>query len=168
MPRGLRERSPHLRIGCFVVAPTSSNFVTKLSTGVADNQALTQVSETLGTSTPIVLFPRVNAAHIRHPAREEKHRPAAPYRRPPHRGRFSAIALSMRRSTTPSCASKTIATGAVTSWRCSYAGIELTPPELLPEHSWKRRHLLTSKINRHVPPACTFQSESVEALFIFH
>lgn len=71
MPRGPRERSPHPRIDCFVVAPASANYVAKLSTGVADNQALTQVSETLGTSTPIVLFPRVNAAHTRHPAWEE-------------------------------------------------------------------------------------------------
>ncbi|WP_255306156.1 flavoprotein [Streptomyces sp. Wb2n-11] len=40
----------------------------KLATGVADNQALTQVGEAIGTlDLPVVFFPRVNAAHARHP-----------------------------------------------------------------------------------------------------
>ncbi len=34
-----------------------------------DNQALTQVGEAIGTvGLPVVIFPRVNAAHARHPA----------------------------------------------------------------------------------------------------
>ncbi|MEV0008436.1 flavoprotein [Streptomyces sp. NPDC047973] len=53
----------------WVVAPASANYVAKLATGIADNQALTQVSEALGTiGVPVVLFPRINAAHARHPA----------------------------------------------------------------------------------------------------
>lgn len=43
----------------------------KLATGIADNQALTQVSEAIGTvGVPVVVFPRINAAHARHPAWE--------------------------------------------------------------------------------------------------
>jgi hypothetical protein len=70
-PRLPHERSPHPRIDCYVVAPATANFVAKLSTGAADTQALTQVSEALGTPTPVILFPRINAAHARHPAWEE-------------------------------------------------------------------------------------------------
>lgn len=45
--------------------------VAKIAAGIADNQALTQVCEALGTlGLPVVLFPRVNAAHARHPAWE--------------------------------------------------------------------------------------------------
>jgi phosphopantothenoylcysteine synthetase/decarboxylase len=45
--------------------------VAKIATGIADNQALTQVGEALGTlGLPVVIFPRVNAAHARHPAWE--------------------------------------------------------------------------------------------------
>jgi hypothetical protein len=34
-----------------------------------DNQALTQVGEAIGTlDLPVIVFPRVNAAHARHPA----------------------------------------------------------------------------------------------------
>ncbi|MDP5311721.1 flavoprotein [Streptomyces poriferorum] len=41
----------------------------KLAVGIADNQALTQVSEALGViDVPVVVFPRVNAAHARHPS----------------------------------------------------------------------------------------------------
>ena len=43
--------------------------IAKLATGVMDNQALTQVGEAIGTlDLPVVVFPRVNAAHARHPA----------------------------------------------------------------------------------------------------
>lgn len=43
--------------------------VAKLATGVMDNQALTQVGEAMGTlGLPVVVFPRVNAAHARHPS----------------------------------------------------------------------------------------------------
>lgn len=63
------EARPHPVANCYVVAPASANYVAKLATGIADNQALTQVSEALGTiDIPVVVFPRVNAAHARHPA----------------------------------------------------------------------------------------------------
>ncbi|MCX4535347.1 flavoprotein [Streptomyces sp. NBC_01669] len=68
-PRLPAETRPHPVVDCYVVAPASANYVAKLAMGIADNQALTQVSEALGTiGVPIVLFPRVNAAHVRHPA----------------------------------------------------------------------------------------------------
>ncbi|MFI9774647.1 flavoprotein [Streptomyces sp. NPDC051956] len=52
-----------------MVAPASANTVAKLATGLMDNQALTQVGEAIGTlDLPVVVFPRVNAAHARHPA----------------------------------------------------------------------------------------------------
>ncbi|MEW2631194.1 flavoprotein [Streptomyces sp. NPDC048389] len=60
---------PHPPVDCYVVAPASANTVAKIATGIADNQALTQVGEALGTlGLPVVIFPRVNAAHARHPA----------------------------------------------------------------------------------------------------
>lgn len=68
-PRTPRDTRPHPPVDCYVVAPASANLVAKLATGIADNQALTQVGEAVGTlGLPIVLFPRVNAAHARHPA----------------------------------------------------------------------------------------------------
>ncbi|MFE2019817.1 flavoprotein [Streptomyces sp. NPDC059499] len=68
-PRLPTEPRPHPVADCYVVAPASANYVAKLATGIADNQALTQVSEALGTiDVPVVVFPRVNAAHARHPA----------------------------------------------------------------------------------------------------
>ncbi|KEF08193.1 flavoprotein [Streptomyces rimosus] len=43
--------------------------VAKLASGLMDNQALTQVGEAIGTiGLPVIVFPRVNAAHARHPA----------------------------------------------------------------------------------------------------
>ncbi|MER6080187.1 flavoprotein [Streptomyces sp. NPDC001833] len=63
------ETSTHPKVDCYVVAPASANTVAKLATGIADNQALTQVGEAIGTlELPVVVFPRVNAAHVRHPA----------------------------------------------------------------------------------------------------
>lgn len=68
-PRMPGERSPHPRIGCYAVVPASSNTVAKLALGLADNQALTTLCEALGAGdVPIVVFPRVNAAHARQPA----------------------------------------------------------------------------------------------------
>ncbi|MFE3516089.1 flavoprotein [Streptomyces sp. NPDC059166] len=68
-PRLPAEPRPHPVADRWVVAPASANYVAKLALGIADNQALTQVSEALGTiGVPVVLFPRVNAAHTRHPA----------------------------------------------------------------------------------------------------
>ncbi|MFJ3272841.1 flavoprotein [Streptomyces sp. NPDC086776] len=68
-PRLPTEARPHPVADCYVVAPASANYVAKLATGIADNQALTQVGEALGTiGVPVVMFPRINAAHARHPA----------------------------------------------------------------------------------------------------
>jgi hypothetical protein len=70
-PRLPGEARPHPPVDCYVVAPASANMVAKIAAGIADNQALTQVCEALGTlGLPVVLFPRVNAAHARHPAWE--------------------------------------------------------------------------------------------------
>jgi phosphopantothenoylcysteine synthetase/decarboxylase len=66
-PRGPGEARPHPPVDLFIAAPASANTVAKLALGIGDNQALTVLSEGLG-STPMVLFPRVNAAHARHPA----------------------------------------------------------------------------------------------------
>ncbi|PZS38031.1 MAG: flavoprotein [Pseudonocardiales bacterium] len=63
------ERSPHPQVDCYLVAPASANTVAKLALGIADNQALTQVNEAIGIrDLPVVVFPRVNAAHARHPS----------------------------------------------------------------------------------------------------
>ncbi|MFD4694570.1 flavoprotein [Streptomyces sp. NPDC058463] len=71
-PRLPTEPRPHPVADCYVVAPASANYVAKLATGIADNQALTQVGEALGTvDVPVVVFPRINAAHARHPAWEQ-------------------------------------------------------------------------------------------------
>ncbi len=68
-PRLPGEQRPHPPVDCFVVAPASANMVAKLASGLMDNQALTQVGEAIGTlDLPVVVFPRVNAAHARHPA----------------------------------------------------------------------------------------------------
>jgi phosphopantothenoylcysteine synthetase/decarboxylase len=66
-PRMPGEERPHPPIDVFVGAPLSANSVAKLALGIGDNQALTVLSEAIGT-TPMVVFPRVNAAHVRHPA----------------------------------------------------------------------------------------------------
>jgi phosphopantothenoylcysteine synthetase/decarboxylase len=68
-PRLPGERSPHPRVDAYVVAPATANTVAKLALGISDNQALTQVNESLSV-VPVVVFPRVNAAHARHPAWE--------------------------------------------------------------------------------------------------
>ncbi|MGC7103105.1 flavoprotein [Amycolatopsis lurida] len=61
--------SPHPAPDCYLVAPASANMVAKLALGIADNQALTQVNEAIGThDLPVVVFPRINAAHARHPS----------------------------------------------------------------------------------------------------
>lgn len=68
-PRRADEVSPHPPVDGYVVAPATANTVAKLALGVADNQALTAVGEALGDPrTPVVVFPRINAAHARHPA----------------------------------------------------------------------------------------------------
>lgn len=68
-PRKPTERSPHPPIDCYLVCPASANTVAKLALGLADNQALTTVCEAIGAqSVPVVVFPRINAAHARQPA----------------------------------------------------------------------------------------------------
>ncbi len=63
------EESPHPKIDCYAVVPATSNTVGKLALGLADNQALTQVCEAIGLgAVPIVVFPRINAAHARQPS----------------------------------------------------------------------------------------------------
>jgi 3-polyprenyl-4-hydroxybenzoate decarboxylase len=70
-PRLPRENSPHPPVDCYAVVPATANTVAKLAVGIADNQAVTQVCEALGGRvTPVVVFPRVNAAHAGHPAWE--------------------------------------------------------------------------------------------------
>lgn len=66
-PRRPGEARPHPPIDVFVAAPASANTVAKVALGIGDNQALTVLTEALG-STPMIVFPRVNAAHARHPA----------------------------------------------------------------------------------------------------
>ena len=68
-PRLPGEDSPHPAVDCYAVVPASSNTVGKLALGLADNQALTQVCEAIGLgAVPIVVFPRINAAHARQPS----------------------------------------------------------------------------------------------------
>lgn len=68
-PRLPGEESPHPKIDCYAVVPATSNTVGKLALGLADNQALTQVCEAIGLgAVPIVVFPRINAAHARQPS----------------------------------------------------------------------------------------------------
>jgi hypothetical protein len=67
-PRLPSEPRPHPSVDCYVVAPATFNTVAKLALGLADNQALTPVCEAIGSpDVPIIVFPRVNAAHARHP-----------------------------------------------------------------------------------------------------
>lgn len=68
-PRLPGEARPYPPVDCYAVAPATANMVAKLATGLMDNQALTQVGEAIGTlGLPVVVFPRVNVAHARHPA----------------------------------------------------------------------------------------------------
>ncbi len=68
-PRMPGATSPHPPISCHVVAPATANTVAKLALGISDNQALTTINEAIGgQAVPVIVFPRVNAAHTRHPA----------------------------------------------------------------------------------------------------
>lgn len=60
----------HPAATCYAVVPATANTVAKLALGLADNQALTQACEALGSGVPVVVFPRINAAHARQPAWE--------------------------------------------------------------------------------------------------
>ena len=71
-PRLPHEDSPHPAVDCYAVVPATANTVAKLALGIADNQALTQVCEAIGAGRPpVVVFPRVNAAHAGQPAWDE-------------------------------------------------------------------------------------------------
>ncbi|GAB3757844.1 flavoprotein [Microlunatus parietis] len=80
-PRLPREQSPHPPIDLYIGAPLSANSTAKLALGIADNQALTVLCENIAT-TPMIIFPRVNAAHARQPAWDEHLRRL--YRSPIH------------------------------------------------------------------------------------
>jgi hypothetical protein len=68
-PRLPHEVSPHPELDCIAVVPATANTVAKLALGIADNQALTQTCEAIGAGQlPVVVFPRVNAAHAGQPA----------------------------------------------------------------------------------------------------
>jgi 3-polyprenyl-4-hydroxybenzoate decarboxylase len=68
-PRLPHEASPHPAVDCYAVVPATANMVAKLALGIADNQALTQACEAVGAgAVPVVIFPRVNAAHAGQPA----------------------------------------------------------------------------------------------------
>lgn len=68
-PRLPGEVSPHPEIDCYAVVPATANTVAKMALGLSDNQALTHLCEAIGLgSVPIVVFPRINAAHARQPA----------------------------------------------------------------------------------------------------
>lgn len=68
-PRFPGETSPHPRADLIIAAPLTANSTAKLALGIADNQALTFLCESL-TVVPTIIFPRINAAHARHPAWE--------------------------------------------------------------------------------------------------
>ena len=66
-PRLPSEPKPHPKCDVLVGAPMTANSVAKLALGIADNQALTVLCECVAT-VPMIIFPRVNAAHARQPA----------------------------------------------------------------------------------------------------
>lgn len=68
-PRMPTDPKPHPPIDCYLVCPASANAVAKLALGLADNQAMTVACEGIGwPGVPVVVYPRVNTAHVRHPA----------------------------------------------------------------------------------------------------
>jgi Flavoprotein len=71
-PRLPDEEGPHPAVDCYAVVPATANTVAKLALGIADNQALPQVCEAIGAGRPpVVVFPRINAAHAGQPAWEQ-------------------------------------------------------------------------------------------------
>lgn len=71
-PRLPWEDSGHPQVDEYVIAPATANTVAKLASGHADNQLLTSACEAIGGQvTPVVVFPRVNAAHARQPMWDE-------------------------------------------------------------------------------------------------
>jgi phosphopantothenoylcysteine synthetase/decarboxylase len=66
-PRLPREQSSHPAPDVLVAAPMTANSTAKLALGLADNQALTLLCESVAIK-PTIVFPRINAAHARQPA----------------------------------------------------------------------------------------------------
>jgi hypothetical protein len=66
-PRLPGDPKPHPKSDVLVGAPLTANSVAKVALGIADNQALTVLCECVAT-VPMIIFPRVNAAHARQPA----------------------------------------------------------------------------------------------------
>jgi hypothetical protein len=68
-PRLPHEQRPHPELTCCVVAPASANTIAKIALGISDNQALATANEAIGDpNVPVIVFPRVSAAHVRHPS----------------------------------------------------------------------------------------------------
>lgn len=61
------EPRPHPDPDLLVAAPLTAGSTAKLALGISDSQALTFACEQL-TVVPTIVFPAVNAAHVRHPA----------------------------------------------------------------------------------------------------
>lgn len=66
-PRFPDQVSPHPEVDVYVAAPWSAGSTAKLALGIADNQALTALCESIAI-VPMIVFPRINAAHARQPA----------------------------------------------------------------------------------------------------
>lgn len=63
------EPSPYGTADAYLFAPATANSVAKLAMGIADNQALTQLCEAIGTpGVPVVLRSQAEAAQRGHPA----------------------------------------------------------------------------------------------------
>lgn len=61
------ESGQHPKIDVYVAAPFTATSTAKLALGIGDNQALTVLCESI-TTVPMIVFPRINAAHARQPA----------------------------------------------------------------------------------------------------
>lgn len=63
------EPSPYGVADCYLFAPASANSIAKLALGIADNQALTQLCEAVGTpDVPVLLRPQAGQPQRGHPA----------------------------------------------------------------------------------------------------
>ena len=63
------EPSPYGLADAYVFVPATANSIAKLALGIADNQALTQLCEAVGSpGVPVVLRPQAGAAQRGHPA----------------------------------------------------------------------------------------------------
>jgi hypothetical protein len=63
------ESSPYGVADRYLFVPATANSIAKLALGIADNQALTQLCEAVGTpGVPVVIRPQAGAAQTAHPA----------------------------------------------------------------------------------------------------